>query len=342
MSDMGVVCLGRVKARNADEGNFIRQYGYSLLAQHYGVPLEKVAADPKRYWNDFANTATSPVQSGHDYENVQDPLSQSPALRQMLLQNGDLFVNVSNEKRANEPFLIDSGLADNQQTSYNGKFPLFADNVIQGKRRSAVIIFDNGSRPPDNGEPGTSYGGVAYVVYTDDLGNLVAHGPYRLSTYANSISPSINKPATDEIKAYGISAGGDDYHIGDPHHSKNNAVSRALRLGIYKADSQGNETFVPEVDATGPNPKQDGRCIIKDGMIHGGKSDLGGFKSRGSEACFTGHPDDMPLLLSDNNFEWNGKNSVWGNGDGRVYTYRGDTPESLSLRNFIEGLHPTR
>lgn len=210
----------------------------------------------------------------------------------------------------------------------------------RGKTNTSVFVFDSGTRPEDKGVPGTSYGGVAYTLTTEPNGRQTVHGPYRISTCANSTSPTDNTPATAEIRGRTFSEGGEDYNNEWGHKYGQSDASPGLLMGSYKFDPKGMMSFDPNVESTGPNPLHDGERRIESGEIHHGASDLGRFQSRGSQACFTLHPSDEAHFFS--NFERNQKNPNTGTSRGKVYTYRGDSEESFALKSWLESQHPTR
>ncbi len=267
----------------------------------------------------------SPITSGADRFTVggADPLSNDSGLSKIILQNRDLFTN--------KP---PAGQEKGGSTAY----PNFGDNIPGGKGRTSVFIFDGGTRPPDKGVRGTTYGGVAYAVSTDALGGVTVRGPYRASTYANSKSNTDNTPATAEVKGKPLSEGGEPYVNTYGHNPKNGPARQGLNMGVMKRGSDGKGALT--VDATGPNPLHDKQPIVEWANFHSGQSDNGGPQSRGSHACYTIHPDDATAFFD--NFEWNDKKPTTGASRGKIYTYRGDSPEASALRNWIESQHPTK
>ena len=193
-----------------------------------------------------------------------------------------------------------------------------------------IFIFDGGTRPSDNGKRGTSYGGVAYT-YTTDGGKLHIGGPYRISTYANSVSNTNNTPATAEIKAKGLIQGGTEYNNQSGHKG---GTKRGLNMGTTTVNSNGKATFERTVESTGPNSVHNNESIVTEGNIHAGASDNGNHNSRGSEACFTLHPDDTAGFMGE--FDWNKGNKNTGTSHGKVFSYRGSSLESSAMRSMLE------
>jgi hypothetical protein len=321
----------RVKVRDDNEANMVQDFGHDLLAQYYRVPKEKIAANPELYWRGFAKVAQDDTQGDEKYLGGTDPLSTDPGLRKLLLENSALFTRRGGVNLAG---MLGQG---NRL------------NFTDGKHHASVVVFDSPNRPEDKGVAGTSYGGEAYVITTDADGRTVARGPYKVSTYANSVSNSDNSPATAEIMTKGISIGGIDYNNAYGHHAGQPNQKRGLNMGSHAFDGQEMQ-FYREVESTGPNPvrhppygltpDQGMDHYVEAGNFHPGMSDLGNYSSRGSQACFTILPEDASRFLG--NFRWNGPSSITGTSVGRVYAYRGDNTESLAMRKWVTSLHPTR
>lgn len=308
------------KARNVDEAQFFKGLGVSLLAKHFGVPRDEVAGMPGLYWMRYATEPENKVPNGALPPAGSDPLSGDSGLKKIILQNRELFT----EKQP-----------AGQENGGGAAYPNFGDNIPGGKGRTSVFVFDNGTRPPDKGMPGTTYGGVAYAVSTDALGHTTIGGPFRVSTYANSLSMTNNRPATAEVKGKTLSEGGEPYINAYGHNPEKGPARRGLNMGVMKP---GGSALT--VDATGPNPLHDKRPIVEWANVHSGQSDNGRPQSRGSHACYTIHPDDAAAFFD--NFEWNDKKPTTGTSRGKIYTYRGDSAEASALKNWLESQHPTK
>lgn len=336
-----------IKEIGRERETLIRSFGYSMLAKHFGVKPEDVAAAPdiylQRYADEPAGTpSVNALPAAPDGDKVpdkwptgmdeqqkaqakQDPLAADGAMRNLILQNRGI---------------LSQGTLDNPESGKPDLPSSIINNRSRGKANTSVFVFDSANRPEDKGVPGTSYGGVSYTVTTEPDGRQTVHGPYRISTYANSKSSTDNTPATAEIKGKTFSEGGDDYNNEQGHKYGQTDASPGLLMGTYKYDPKGKIIFDPNVESTGPNPLHPGEHRVEWGEIHHGESDLGNHDSRGSAACFTLHPNDEPHFFS--NFKRNQTNLNTGTSRGKVYTYRGDSEESLALKNWLESQHPTR
>ncbi len=320
------------KARNADEAQFFKSFGLGLLAKHFGVPPETVGAMPELYWKRYAKEAEDmppdgpllPAAPDPLTSKGEDPLSRDPGLKKLILQNPELFTN--------EP----AG-----QGNSGAAYPNFGDSIPHGKGRTSVFVFDAGRRPPDKGVHGTTYGGVGYTVSTGATGGITVRGPYRFSTYSNSISNADNSPKWAEVKGKTLSEGGEDYTNMFGHLRGTPDFQQGLNMGHYEQDKKGRMEFFQIVETTGPNSVNNDQHIMVGGNVHSGKSDNGGSMSRGSRGCFTIHPDDAPSFLN-HNFEWNTASPNTGTSRGFVYTYRGDSPEASAIRNWLESQNPTK
>lgn len=336
-----------IKEIKRERDNLIRNFGYSMLAKHYGVKTEDVAAMPDFYWQQYASepadsffntlpgtpdgaTDSARFSTGMDAQKKAlaklDPLSSDGEMRKLILGNRALFSN---------------GMLDSPENRKPDTLLLAHDSQPRGKANTSVFVFDSPTRPEDKGVPGTSYGGIAYTVITTPDGKQIVHGPYRISTFSNSKSATDNTPKWAEIKGKTLSEGGDDYNNEWGHKYNKADATQGLLMGTYKYNDKGKVYLDPNVESTGPNPVNNGERRVNSGEIHHGASDLGNFKSRGSKACFTVHPDDVDDFFDDN-FNWNDSNPNTGTSRGKVYTYRVDSAESIALKHWLESQHPTR
>jgi hypothetical protein len=162
-----------------------------------------------------------------------------------------------------------------------------------------VHVFDQASRPQDNGTAGTTYTADIYV-YDDETGEL--HGPYDGSSYPNSTSNSDNTTTANTLDE-----GTNQYDNASGHKG-------GTKKGLNIVDSSGNR------DASGEKP--DGTSVtMKYVNVHTGVSDKGNATSRGSRGCITICPTDVSTFF--NHFDFSGTGGKTGNAAGTITVSRG-------------------
>ena len=226
---------------------------------------------------------------------------------------------------------------------YNSPYAFSENKVISHielEGLEAVFAFDQAARPQDNGTAGTSYTADFYVVH--DNGSVA--GPYRGSTYPNSVSNSDNSPAYKTVnegthnysnnfghssgEKNGLNLGQGEVATGAPPLP--GKLIAMLNLG------QGEVATHPERNVPGTTP--DGKqADVMYANVHEGTSDKGNSGSRGSQACLTIKPADSKEFFSnfDNSGSYNGHSGNTGNSKGTVSIYRGDSNASSAAKYEI-------
>ena len=177
----------------------------------------------------------------------------------------------------------------------------------------SVYVFDEATRPKDNGQAGTSYSANVYVLGLDGSVN----GPYKGSSYPNSISTTNNNTTWKTIN--------------EGEHLYNNASGHKIgtKQGLNIINQNG-ERIAP---GTLPDGSATTMTVVN---VHKGTSDLGLPKSRGSQGCITIMPSDASSFFS--NFDWSGPTGTTGNSSGVVTIYRGSSGQSEFAQSQLDVL----
>jgi len=177
-------------------------------------------------------------------------------------------------------------------------------NSIDLDGREDVLVIDQAERPPDDGTDEDTYTAEIYV--RDNEGEM--HGPYRGSSYPNSVNPTDNSTNANTANA-------------DETFLFNNAYghSGGMQKGLNVVNEQGERI----ANGTRPNGQE---IIMQYVNVHRGFSNNGNYNSRGSEGCITIHPDDWNNFIA--NFDWSNGNT--GASSGHIFIFRtGQTPVDL-------------
>ena len=151
-------------------------------------------------------------------------------------------------------------------------------------------------------------------MYYLNESNGAISGPYRASTYPNSIS-NTNNATTSRTANEGT-------------HAYNNASGHkgGTKKGLNLVDANGNRNT--------PGTEPDGTAATLSYInVHAGASNRGNFNSRGSEGCITICPDDAAGFFG--NFNWTNTGETKGDSEGTITIVRADVIErTTTLRNF--------
>ena len=182
-------------------------------------------------------------------------------------------------------------------------------NFVDPDGRDTVYVFDAPQRPLDRGVPGETYTAETYVEI-----NGVVSGPYRSSSYPNSISPSDNSPAANTLNE-GVMMNFNNKYGHD----------KGRKYGLNIVNDSG------ERKTEGTDPKGN---IVEMSLVnvHSGYSDKGNYNSRGSTGCITIHPDDATKFF--NNFKWN-PSKFTGTSFGKIIVYRTNNQQKKIQYNKI-------
>lgn len=188
-------------------------------------------------------------------------------------------------------------------------------DAIELEGLESVLVIDQDERPQDNGTDGTSYGGEMY--YRDDATGTL-NGPYRASTYPNSVSNTNNGTNANTAN--------------EGTHAYNNASGHrgGTVKGLNLVDANGNRRT--------PGTTPDGSTTTMSYVnVHEGASNRGNYNSRGSLGCITVHPDDAQEFFD--NFNWTNTAETTGDSQGEITIVRASTIEGqIALQNFrLEG-----
>ena len=181
-------------------------------------------------------------------------------------------------------------------------------NFIDVNGRDSIYVIDSPTRPRDRGVMGETYTGLIYVEI-----NGVISGPYRGSSYPNSVSPTDNSPKWKTLNEGSF-----------PFNNKY-GHSEGSQYGLNIVNEKG--------ERLAPGTTPDGKAaMIKVPNVHIGFSDKGTPNSRGSKGCITIHPDDAAAFFS--NFKWY-KNKHTGSSSGTIFVYRTNEEKKKEILNHI-------
>lgn len=181
-------------------------------------------------------------------------------------------------------------------------------NFIDVNGRDSIYVIDSPTRPRDRGVMGETYTGLIYVEI-----NGVISGPYRGSSYPNSVSPTDNSPKWKTLNEGSF-----------PFNNKY-GHSEGSQYGLNIVNEKG-ERLAP---GTTPDGKAE---MIEYANVHIGFSDKGNPDSRGSKSCITLHPDDAAAFFS--NFKWY-NNKHTGSSSGTIFVYRTNEEKKEEILNHI-------
>ena len=159
-----------------------------------------------------------------------------------------------------------------------------------------IQVIDIPSRPLDKGVKGQTYTANIYVIK-----NGKQFGPYKGSSYPNSISNSDNRTLFNTIN--------------EGEYLYNNLSGH--KGGQQKGLNIVNEKGERKTDGTNPHGEN---VTMTNVNMHSGTSDNGNYNSRGSHGCITISPEDAPAFFS--NFDWSGENETTGKSSGTVIIKR--------------------
>ena len=181
-------------------------------------------------------------------------------------------------------------------------------NFIDVNGRDSIYVIDSPTRPRDKGVMGETYTGLLYVEI-----NGVISGPYRGSSYPNSVSTTDNSPKWKTLNEGAF-----------PFNNKY-GHSEGSQYGLNIVNEKG--------ERLAPGTTPDGKAtMITETNVHIGFSDKGTPNSRGSKGCITLHPDDAAAFFS--NFKWY-KNKHTGSSSGTIFVYRTNEEKKEEILNHI-------
>ena len=181
-------------------------------------------------------------------------------------------------------------------------------NFIDVNGRDSIYVIDSPTRPRDKGVMGETYTGLLYVEI-----NGVSSGPYRGSSYPNSVSTTDNSPKWKTLNEGAF-----------PFNNKY-GHSEGSQYGLNIVNEKG--------ERLAPGTTPDGKAtMITETNVHIGFSDKGTPNSRGSKGCITLHPDDAAAFFS--NFKWY-KNKDPGSSSGTIFVYRTNEEKKEEILNHI-------
>ncbi len=189
---------------------------------------------------------------------------------------------------------------------HNGTYNFSENRVIDAvelEGLEAVLVIDKDERPQDNGTVGTTYTGSTYYL-NETTGDI--SGPYRSSTYPNSISNSDNSTKYNTLNE------------GEHKYNNTSGHDGGTKKGLNIDDKGSRRT-----DGTKP----DGEDVTMQYVnYHSGASDKGNYNSRGSAGCITCHPDDANSFFE--NFNWTNTTKTKGDSSGTITVQRGTEAEN--------------
>jgi len=179
---------------------------------------------------------------------------------------------------------------------------VFVDVVAIPRPPLEVFVLDQFDRPSDNGTAGNSYTAKVYVL--DNTAKKL-NGPYKGSTFPNSVSNTNNKPKSNTVK-----------------------MNAAIEMSVYvfnnlsghKGGTIKGLNLIDEDQARkSPGYKPDSTNVTMQYVnVHKGASDKGNHNSRGSLGCLTLLPSDTTAFFVNFNFE----NGTTGTSSGVISVVR--------------------
>ena len=190
-----------------------------------------------------------------------------------------------------------------------------ADNTGETQLQTAnyeVYVFDQETRPADNGTTGASYTANLYVVSPDGTVN----GPYAGSSYPNSISNSNNSTNHNTLN--------------EGTHNFSNAIGHSG--GSKQGLNVGQGNVQVQSQRTAPGTNANGQAVTMEWVnVHEGFSNNGNCNSRGSEGCITIAPDDAFDFFS--NFPWSADDANTGDITGSITVSRAGANQTVDGYN---------
>lgn len=170
-----------------------------------------------------------------------------------------------------------------------------------------VEVFDQNSRPQDNGTAGNTYTAEVYVFDTES-GDL--NGPYSGSSYPNS------KPTDNSAAFNTLNEGTHDFNNKSGHKA-------GTQKGLNIDDSNNGSRTSAGTDPSGNS------VTLQYINVHAGYSDKGNYDSRGSTGCLTICPGSGKNQADAffKNFNWTNPTKTTGNSSGKIQVSRISTEQ---------------
>jgi len=182
-----------------------------------------------------------------------------------------------------------------------------------------VYVFDQATRPTDNGTDKNTYTAKVYVVSDD--GTIL--GTYQGSSYPNS------KSNTDNSTPWNTVSEGEHKYNNTKGHTP--ASTGITEKGLNIDDDNKDTRTTSGIDPKGND------ITMTNVNVHKGHSNKGNYSSRGSHGCLTIKPSDGNSFFS--NFDWSGKNGVTGKTSGTIMIYRDNKNKNVKYNELNSKKH---